>query len=159
MVNESWPDREGKIRNNEGNPVLDRLAWGLDRWKKEIELSYREIEWIIKDYYAKQWKENVKVKITNTENEADWVHPGGISTEISVTMDVMVMWIKKTEKIKISMDLVKEIIGSLLEKEWKKLTKVEDNVHHETRDVGYGPWERKERYLSWKKFTIVFKNK
>ena len=69
------------------------------------------------------------------------------------------MWIKKTEKIEISMDLVKKIIAFLLEKEWKKLTKIENNVHYGTHDVGWGPWERKERFLTWKNFRIVFSDK
>ena len=158
MVNETWLDRESMARNNGGNPVLARLAWELTEWKNAIEFSYREIEWIIKDYYEKQWNKNVKVKITNTENKADWIHPEGIFTKIFVTMDVMVMWIKKTERIEISMDSVKEIMGFLLKKEWKNLITLEDNVHHKTRDVGYRLWEHKERYLTWKRFTIVFDN-
>ena len=127
----------------------------LSENEKKYTIGYKKMRDIIKDCYAKQWRD-VEVKITYMMDNDDWIYHWS-NVFISVTEKSSILWVESSSKMNLSIDDLKKLISSALEAEGKQLVDLKSDAITTSEIVGFGMGEHREETLKWKTFTITVK--
>lgn len=145
-------ERQSAIKwKNKRGQLVDTLS----EKGKEYTIDYKKMKDIIRNYYAKQWRD-VTAKITYMMDNDDGIYHWS-NVFISITEKSSILWVESSVKTNLSMDDLKKIISSALELEGKKLVDLQSNAITTSEIVGFGMGEHREKTLRWKTFTITIK--